>query len=132
MKLKSVFNLSVRDCLFSLQEMRQHPFRDTICNQVLLSFSASDSSSAEIRRGKMRSSKSRRELDDDVQEILESSNECWAEFVLTNEVGLSTLQKNSLIDVVIASKDQVRATSTLDRVVGLTATQVQALQAIAC
>lgn len=80
----------------------------------------------------MRSSKSLCQLDDDVQEILESSNECRAEFVLTNEVGLSTIQKNSLIDVVIASKDQVRAITTLDRVVGLTPAQTQALQAIAC
>jgi hypothetical protein len=80
----------------------------------------------------MRSSESQLQFDDDVQEILESSNECMAEFVLTNEVGLSAFQRNSLIDVVIASKDQVRAITTLDRVAGLTPTQTEALQAIAC
>ena len=79
----------------------------------------------------MRSFKSPQQLQEMVSEIQKTSNECWAEFALHNEVGLSPLQQSSLVDVVIASKDQLRAINTLDRVVGLTQAQTHDLRAIA-
>lgn len=80
----------------------------------------------------MRSFKSPAELELLVSEIQDTTNESLAELALNVERGLSPAQRSSLVDVIIRSKDQVRAISILDRISDLTPVQTRALQAIAC
>ena len=80
----------------------------------------------------MRSFKSPAELELLVSEIQDTTNESLAELALNVEIGLSSTQRSSLVDVIIRSKDQVRAVCVLDRNSDLTFDQTRALQAIAC
>ena len=80
----------------------------------------------------MRSFKSPAELELLVSEIQDASNESLAELALNVESGLSPQQRSSLVDVIVRSKDQVRAICVLDRDSDLTRAQTRALQAIAC
>ena len=80
----------------------------------------------------MRSFKSPAELELLVSETQDTTNESLAELALNVERGLSPAQRSSLVDVIIRSKDQVRAISILDRISDLTPVQTRALQAIAC
>lgn len=80
----------------------------------------------------MRSFKTPAELELLVSETQDTTNESLAELALNVERGLSPAQRSSLVDVIIRSKDQVRAISILDRISDLTPVQTRALQAIAC
>lgn len=80
----------------------------------------------------MRSFKSPAELELLVSEIQDTTNESLAELALNVESGLSSAQRSSLVDVIIRSKDQIRAICALDRNSDLTSDQTRALQAIAC
>ena len=80
----------------------------------------------------MRSFKSPAELELLVSEIQQTTNESLAELALNVERGLSPAQRSSLVDVIIKSKDQVRAISILDRISDLTPVQFRALQVNAC
>lgn len=80
----------------------------------------------------MRSFKTPAELELLVSEIQDTTNESLAELALNVERGLSPAQRSSLVDVIIRSKDQVRAISVLDRISDLPPAQTRALQAIAC
>lgn len=80
----------------------------------------------------MRSFKTPAELELLVSEIRDTTNESLAELALNVERGLSPAQRSSLVDVIVRSKDQVRAICVLDRNSDLTPVQTRALQAIAC
>ena len=80
----------------------------------------------------MRSFKSPAELELLVSKIQDASNESLAELALNVECGLSPQQRSSLVDVIVRSKDQVRAICVLDRNSDLTPAQTRALQAVAC
>lgn len=80
----------------------------------------------------MRSFKSPAELELLVSEIQQTTNESLAELALNVESGLNPTQRSSLVDVIVMSKDQVRAVCVLERNSDLTPVQTRALQAIAC
>lgn len=79
----------------------------------------------------MSSFKTTEELELLVTEIQETSNECLAELALNVQAGLSPSQRSSLVDVIIMSKNQVRAISVLDRNSDVTPDQIRALRMIA-
>lgn len=71
------------------------------------------------------------ELQSDIAEIIATRNYCWAQFVLNTEQGLCDEERSALVDVIIASGDEVRAIATLGTVPNISEGQMKALRRIA-